>query len=95
MRFFFEFFIAVVAVFYLLRDGPALIGFMRDTSPFDEESTELIISGVASSVTTSFQSNVVTALAQGTLAGIIFWVLVGYRRLFSGQSLQASWLSCR
>ena len=75
VRFFFEFFIAVVAVFYLLRDGPALIGFMRDTSPFDEESTELIISGVASSVTTSFQSNLVTALAQGTLAGIIFWVL--------------------
>lgn len=75
VRFVFNFFLAIVAIFYLLRDGPALIGFMRDTSPFDEESTELIISGVASSVTTSFQSNLVTALAQGTLAGIIFWVL--------------------
>lgn len=64
-----------VGVFYLLRDGPEIVGFMKDTSPLEPETTERIIDEVSSMVTASVQSNVITACAQGFCATLVFWIL--------------------
>jgi len=64
-----------VGVFYLLRDGPEIVGFLKDTSPLEPETTERLIDEVSSMVTASVQSNVITACAQGFCATLVFWIL--------------------
>lgn len=71
----FNLFVMGVGVFYLLRDGPEIVGFLKDTSPLEPETTERIIDEVSSLVTASVQSNVITAFAQGLCATLVFWIL--------------------
>lgn len=82
--FFFELVIMGVAMFYLFRDGEALMWFLFEISPFDREEGERVQAEISAVVKASVQSNAVVALVQGLLAGLVFWVLSVPAALFWG-----------
>jgi predicted PurR-regulated permease PerM len=67
--------IMLLTLFFLFRDGPEVVSFLRDTAPTDRETTAKVFNEVATMVTVTLQSTVVVAMAQGTVAGLVFWIL--------------------
>ena len=74
-QFFFHLSVMVFGLFYLFRDGPALVQFLRDTAPVDSATSDRITGEVREMVAVTLQSTVIVALAQGLCAGLIFWML--------------------
>jgi predicted PurR-regulated permease PerM len=87
--FLFHLSVSILAMFYLFRDGPSLVGRLREVLPFEEvhrekmihESRDLIFASVASSLVAAAAHGVLGGLAFG-LTGItapIFWgVMMGF-----------------
>jgi predicted PurR-regulated permease PerM len=73
--FLFDLVVVVFAMFFLFRDGPAVMALVRRVLPFEEANRELVISQAHDLVRASVVSTIAVAAAQGTAGGVLFWAL--------------------
>jgi predicted PurR-regulated permease PerM len=103
--FLFDFLIMSFSLFFVFRDGEELYKALRDLIPMHPEHKDEIFQRFYETVSAVVQGMIVTAIAQGVLAGIGFWtlgmpfsfVLACAAALFSLQPLGGSavvWLPC-
>jgi predicted PurR-regulated permease PerM len=71
----FDLVVVVFAMFFLFRDGPAVMTLVRRVLPFEESNRELVISQAHDLVRASVVSTIAVAAAQGTAGGVLFWML--------------------
>lgn len=62
-------------LFFLLRDGQALVAQLVRALPLGDAREQLLLEKFAQVVRAIIKGNLVVALIQGTLGGLIFWVL--------------------
>jgi predicted PurR-regulated permease PerM len=67
--------ITLLASFYLFRDGPALMRFVRAVAPLDPDYRERLLSITENVLFASVLSSFAVAAVQGTLGGIAFWIV--------------------
>lgn len=67
--------IVVFVAYYTLKDGEAMVDFVLDLSPFPEATEERIVGDIGRALDAVVFGQVATALVQGVLAGLGFWVL--------------------
>ncbi|MCF1708198.1 AI-2E family transporter [Tabrizicola sp. J26] len=67
--------IMLYTLFFLFRDGPALITTFRRASPLSQGHTDKVLAKLASAVRATIKGNVIIAILQGALGGVIFWLL--------------------
>jgi predicted PurR-regulated permease PerM len=72
-----NFLLMLVALFFFFRDGEAMANRVRDLLPMEAEHKEAIFARLYTTLTAVVQSMVVTAGAQGLLAGLGFWLVGG------------------
>ena len=68
-------FVMLYLLFYLLRDGGGLARRLRDAIPLQPELQGLLAGKFAEVVRATIKGSVVVAIVQGTLGGLIFWIL--------------------
>lgn len=66
---------ALILLFFLLRDGHLLEKPAIDLIPLPEDQTRATLKSVYDMVHATFYGIVLVALAQGTVAGITYWIL--------------------
>ncbi|QYZ69515.1 AI-2E family transporter [Neotabrizicola shimadae] len=67
--------VMLYTLFFLFRDGPAIMAAIRRCSPLSPDHTARIIDRFASVVRATIKGNVIIAIVQGVLGGVIFWLL--------------------
>ena len=70
-----SFFIMLYLLFFLLRDGSTLVRRMSDAIPLQRELQHTLATKFGDVVRATIKSNIVIAVLQGTLGGLIFWIL--------------------
>jgi predicted PurR-regulated permease PerM len=80
----FDFFIMVVTMFFLFRDGHYLKEELESLSPVSKRYTDLLSTSFREVARATIIGNLLTALAQGVASGIIFWALGVSNALFWG-----------
>lgn len=65
----------LLAMFYLFRDGPALVGFLEDVSPLSNERQRRILDEVTGMIRVTMTSSFVVAAVQGASGGLVYWIL--------------------
>ncbi|MBA3318863.1 MAG: AI-2E family transporter [Gemmatimonadales bacterium] len=68
-------FIMLYLLFFLLRDGDALVGRIRAAIPLHPESLRTLASGFTGVIRATVKGTLVVAVVQGALGGLIFWIL--------------------
>ncbi len=75
----FEFFLGlalmVYLAFFLLRDGRALVELMIRALPLGDERERLLFAKFAEVTRATVKGNLLIAIIQGALGGVIFWIL--------------------
>ena len=69
-----QIFLALVTAFYLFRDGPAFVSFLRRVSPLRPSHTEAFFAEFREVALGLFFGNVFTALFHGIAGGIGYWL---------------------
>jgi predicted PurR-regulated permease PerM len=77
-EFFFHLGVTVLAMFYLYRDGDAIVTRLRELLPFEEEHREKMVDETRDLIFASVISSLAAAAAHGVLGGIAF-AIVGIR----------------
>lgn len=72
--FFFQFFVMIIAIFAIFRDGKAMMHFFLDLSPLQNDDERLIIKQFNTMNYVTLVSNGIGGLIQGFLAGIGFFL---------------------
>jgi len=67
--------IMLYLLFFLLRDGKALAGAIREAIPLRGEQKAALFTRFADVVRATVKGGILVAMAQGTLGGIAFWFL--------------------
>lgn len=67
--------VALFTLYYLLRDGEALVRYLKWLLPLAPELNERLFERAAEIIRAALFGTFVVAAAQGTLGGLIFWVL--------------------
>lgn len=67
--------IMLYLLFFLLRDGQALSARIRQALPLDEAHKRDLLAKFATVIRATVKGNVVVAVTQGALGGLIFWIL--------------------
>ncbi|MEK7945533.1 AI-2E family transporter [Pigmentiphaga sp. YJ18] len=62
-------------LFFLLRDGPVLSARVRQALPLTEEHKRHLFRKFIAVVRATVKGNIVVAITQGVLGGLIFWIL--------------------
>jgi predicted PurR-regulated permease PerM len=70
-----NFVISLFAFFFLLRDGKDLSFRLRALLPMDQKHQELLFDNIVNSLYAVIHGCLVTALAQGLLAGLGYWLV--------------------
>jgi len=70
--FFFDLFITVITMFYLFRDGEAMLGRLRDVLPFLPGQQERMLAETRDLIFASVISSGAGALLDGALIGVVF-----------------------
>ena len=70
-----NFFIMLYLLFFLLRDGAALSRRITDSVPLEAELQRSLGSKFATVIRATIKGNIVVAIVQGALGGLIFWFL--------------------
>lgn len=70
-----SFFIMLYVLFFLLRDGEALVGRIERSVPLQPAQTRKLLKQFVAVVRATVKGNVVVALIQGALGALAFWVL--------------------
>jgi predicted PurR-regulated permease PerM len=73
--FVFHMFVALFALFFVLRDSPAIMRGMRRTMPFDEPRRERMIRQTRDLVYASVTAALIIATLQGLVGGVLFALL--------------------
>src|SRR4029077_4945479 len=63
------------ALFFLLRDGAAISGQLRDLLPFPQDESERLMTDTRDLVIASVGAGLIVAAAQGVIGGTAFWLL--------------------
>lgn len=61
--------------FFLLRDGEKLVNLLIRALPLGDEREQLLLAKFAEVTRATIKGNLVVAVTQGTLGGLIFWIL--------------------
>ncbi len=75
MQFFVNLGVMLYLAFFLLRDGRKLIDLMIRALPLGDERENLLLAKFSEVARATVKGNLVIAIIQGTLGGLIFWVL--------------------
>lgn len=67
--------VAIMTLFFLLRDGAGILRHIRMNSPLSPGQTDELLSSTASSVTANVYGVLGVATAQGLLAGVGYWIV--------------------
>jgi predicted PurR-regulated permease PerM len=70
-----NFFLTTFALFFFFRDGPRMVVAFRDFLPMEPELKTLLLDRLNETLSAVVQGTLVTAAAQGLLAGIGYWAL--------------------
>lgn len=70
-----NFFIMLYVLFFLLRDGADVVRRLRRAAPIKQEYMLELSAKFATVIRATVKGNVVVALVQGALGGLIFWAL--------------------
>ena len=73
--FFVSFFIMLYLLFFFLRDGAALSKMISDALPLEAEIKHDLFSKCTTVIRATVKGNIVMAILQGALGGLIFWFL--------------------
>src|SRR5204863_7224396 len=68
-------FVMLYLLFFLFRDGDALLREIRSAVPLRPETTSALIARFDLVVRATVKGNMIVALIQGRLGGIIFWII--------------------
>lgn len=68
-------FFVMFTMYYLFKDGPRAAEAMRDLLPLGQERGNRLVARTADIISASVYGVVVIAIVQGTLGGLMFWVL--------------------
>lgn len=74
-RFFLSLGLMLYLTFFLLRDGAWLVGKIARALPIGAERETLLLSKIAEVTRATIKGNLVVAVVQGVLGGLIFWIL--------------------
>lgn len=66
---------ALFALFYFIRDGDGLMRRLTWLVPLDREETEYLIERTRNVIYATVYGNIVVAVVQGGLGGLVFWAL--------------------
>ena len=75
LEFIVSFFVMLYILFFLLRDGDELMRRVREAIPLAPERREALLTKFGLVVRASVKGNVVVAIVQGALGGLIFWIM--------------------
>jgi predicted PurR-regulated permease PerM len=75
LQWFVSFSLMLYVAFFMLRDGPWLVELLIKALPLGDERERLLFTKFAEVTRATVKGNLVVAAAQGTLGGLIFWVL--------------------
>ena len=64
--------LAVLALFYLFKEGPSCISFIQRVSPLYNEHDRRIMNRITNAVNSVIRGRILTALIQGILSGVAF-----------------------
>jgi predicted PurR-regulated permease PerM len=67
--------IVLLALFFFLRDGPALVAWLRRLSPLDADITERLFEEIRALTESSVAATLLIAIVQGTLGGLATAIL--------------------
>ncbi|HLV29078.1 MAG TPA: AI-2E family transporter [Burkholderiaceae bacterium] len=67
--------VMLYVLFFLLRDGAQLARYAKQLIPLSEEHKVHLIRKFATVVRATVKGNIVVAITQGSLGGLIFWIL--------------------
>jgi predicted PurR-regulated permease PerM len=70
-----EFVMFLMALYYLFKDGESMLGRARALVPVFPGELDVFLSRFKAVVKATFVGGLLVALAQGTAAGIIYWIL--------------------
>jgi predicted PurR-regulated permease PerM len=70
-----SFFVMLYLLFFLLRDGGALTRRIRDALPLQADLQRSLTRKFTNVIRATIKGNIVIAIIQGALGGLIFWVL--------------------
>jgi len=70
-----SFFIMLYLLFFFLRDGQALVRRMREAIPLEADVKRSLAQKFATVIRATVKGNIVVAMVQGALGGLIFWAL--------------------
>ncbi len=73
--FFVSFFIMLYLLFFFLRDGAALSRQIKEAIPLEAEIKRNLFSKFTTVIRATVKGNIVVAMMQGALGGLIFWFL--------------------
>jgi predicted PurR-regulated permease PerM len=68
-------FLMLYVLFFLLRDGHELFARIKQAMPLDNELQRDLFGKFADVIRATIKGNIVVAVVQGALGGLIFWVL--------------------
>lgn len=71
----FDLFVTLFATFYFFRDGETLVGLLRRALPLEERTRERLLSTAHNVLYASVFSGLVVAVIQGSLGGVLFWMV--------------------
>ncbi len=69
-----NFLLTAFTMFFLLRDGTAIVRGVESLVPLERRRTEALLGRLYDAVSAVVRGTIVTALAQGTLGGLGYWV---------------------
>lgn len=75
LQFFLNLFIMLYLLFFLLRDGPQLHRQLRTAIPLRSQHKRALLAKVTVVIRATVKGNMVVAILQGSLGGVIFWIL--------------------
>jgi len=73
--FVFDLVVMILAMFYLFRDGPEVVGLVRDISPLGGEHRDRMMQEVVELISVTLSSGMIVAGVQGALGGLVFLLL--------------------
>jgi predicted PurR-regulated permease PerM len=68
-------FVMLYLLFFLLRDGDALVARIKRATPLRADHQSEIFGQVAATIRATIKGDILVALIQGALGGLIFWLL--------------------
>ncbi|MBI5741539.1 MAG: AI-2E family transporter [Nitrospirae bacterium] len=71
----FNFIMMCLTIYYFLKDGEALIEYLKILLPFSEKQKTRLVGRVKETVVAAVYGQLAVGVAQGVLGGVAFWVL--------------------